>query len=554
MFQKTKVSTRRVRQIGQILAKYGFRIITDKLRMTRRIPLLRISLGKEASTHSKHERFRRALEDLGTPYVKLGQILSARPDLIGEELSIELSKLQDKVAPFSYYEVEKQIKEEFHKPINELFKDFEETPIAAASLAQVHKATMLDGTIVVVKVQRPNITDTIKQDIQIMHHLAELGEKYEPNWKRYQLPAMVEEFERSLRKELNFELESRNITKFQEIFKNDSRVVIPKVYKELSTNKILTMSFIEGTKLSEIIAGKEVRGLDKPLIAKLCVKAYFKQLLEYGFFHADLHPGNIIVLKQNKIGFIDLGMIGSLEKEKIDDLVKIFSNLLIGNVPRVILQLQTMDLIPDEVDTEKLKEDLTDLVETYHGTELHDANLGKIALDLMVLLTKYKIRIPKEYTMLSRSLYLIEATAVKLDPKFNAIEVFKPSMTKFIASKISPKEIFDRIKSQFFELDALSKTIPRSIRKILHVIENGKIILEFEHKNLDTFAHQIDRIVNKLIIAIIIGALIMGTSITIVASGSYPGYGLTPIAVGGFFLSIIIGFSFVLVSLKNINF
>jgi ubiquinone biosynthesis protein len=313
------------------------------------------------------------------------------------------------------------------------------------------------------------------------------------------------------------------------------------------------MGYIPGDSFSEIIAGKKIQGINKPLIAKICVNAYFKQLLEHGFFHADLHPGNIIRIDKNKIGFVDFGMVGWLEQGKIDDLSRLFMNLIDCDVTNIIIQLEAMELITKENDLINLREDISDLMETYYGLEMKELNLGKSATELMVLLTKHKIRIPKEYTMLSRSLLLVESSAKALDPEFSAVELFKPYLIKLVTKKFTPKEIFKRIKTQLFDLDSLSRTLPKNIRNILKVIESGKIKLEFEHKNLDVFANQFENITNKLSIAIIIAAIIMGCAMTMVATGNIEIYGLQTISFVGFALSIIIGFIFVFVSLRKVK-
>ncbi len=312
------------------------------------------------------------------------------------------------------------------------------------------------------------------------------------------------------------------------------------------------MSYVHGTSLSEIIAGKKVPGLNKELVAKLAVQAYFKQLLEHGFFHADLHPGNIMI-NNNKIGLVDFGMVGWLEQTKIDDLSRLFIYLIECDVSNIIIQLTAMDLINDDTDLLSLNEDISDLMETYYGLEMKEVNLGKSATELMVLLTKHKIKIPKEYTMLSRSLFLVESSAHSLDPEFSAVNVFKPYLIRLAAKKFTPNEIFKRIRTQIFDVDSLSRSLPKSIRNILKVLENGKIKLEFEHKNLDLFSNQIENMVNKLGVAIILAAIIMGSAIAMMAAVSLKVYGLQTLAFGGFALSIIIGFLFVFVSLKKVK-
>lgn len=551
VFKKEKINANRIALIVQTLVKYGFRSVAEKIGLKRVIPFIPIIKPSTVQVYNSSQRTKMLLEDLGPTFVKLGQVLSTRPDLIGEELSTELSKLQDSVEPFSYEEVEQVFKEEFGKPINSIFKSFEPVPVASASLAQVHKAFTKEGKLVAVKVQRANIKEIIHQDIQIMHYISKLAERRNSNLKKFRSPEIVEEFQRSLEKELNFKYEGQNILRFRGIFKDDPNIVIPEYFEELSSSRILTMSYVSGTPLSEIIAGKIIVGLDKPLIAKICVHAYFKQLLEHGFFHADLHPGNIFVEK-NKVGFVDFGMIGWLEQTQIDELSRLFLNLIECDVSSIIIQLTDMDLLTEDVDVASLREDISDLMETYYGLEMKSVNLGKSATELMLLLTKHKIRIPKEYTMLSRSLLLVESSAKALDPDFSAVDVFKPDLISLAAKKFSPKEIIKKIKKQIFDIDSVSRTLPKSIRNILRVIERGKIKLEFEHKNLDIFAEKLDQIMNRIVVAIILAAIIMGSSIAMVASNNLDIYGLPTLSVLGFFAAFVFGFILVVISLKKI--
>ncbi len=552
IFKEQKVSAIRVARIAKILVKYGFISVAEDIGIRNKIPFLPKKQTNLVNELDVHQRTKMLLEDLGPTFVKLGQILSTRPDLVGVKLSNELSSLQGSVKPFSYAEVESIFESEFNKSIGSMFKSFDRTPLASASLSQVHKAVTNEGKIVIVKVQRPNITDKIHQDIQIMHYIARLAERRNPDLKQFRSPEIVEEFQRSLDKELNFRLEGKNIERFETMFKGDLKVVIPKYFEELSSSKILTMSFIPGVPLTEIIAGKTIRGLNKPLIAKTCANAYFKQLLEFGFFHADLHPGNIIVMEKNKIAFVDLGMVGWLEQNQIDDLSRLFMNLIDCDVSNIIIQLTAMDLISENVDLISLREDISDLMESYYGLDIKKVNLGKSATELMVLLTKHKIRIPKEYTMLSRSLLLVESSAEALDPNFSAIDIFRPYLIKMVTKNFTPESIINRLKSKIFDLDSLSRTVPKSIRKILGVIETGKIKLEFEHKNLNLFADELGHIMNKLTIAIILAAIIMGSAVAMVASNNISVYGLPTLSVLGFIVALILGFLFVAFSLKSI--
>lgn len=554
LFKKEKLSTHRIKQIAQVLAKYGFEYAAERTHLKKRIPFQKHTHPEIIHTYNPYERAKMALDDLGPTFVKFGQILSTRPDLVGEKLSHELSKLQDEVKPFPYEEVEKEIKRELGKPVEEIFKTFDHNPLASASVAQVHRATLKNGKQVVVKVQRPEIEPIIKQDIQIMHYLAEVAQRHNPEWAQYRFTEIVEEFERSILKELNFGLEGKNIQRFWEMYKDDEHIVIPEYLPTYSSKRILTMSYIKGTPLTEIIEGKSKKEFDKPLIAKRASEAYFKQVLVNGFFHADLHPGNILILEGNKIAFVDFGIVGWIEQESINDLSKLFINLIDCDVRNIINQLIAMNLVEEDTDLDNLRIDISDIMEEYYGLDLKEVRLGETATQLMLLLTEYKIRIPKEYTMLSRSLLLVEGSAAKLDPSFNAIEIFRPYALKLAAQKLSPMKILNRMKTELLELEGMSRTVPRIIRNILSKLEGGKIKLEFEHKNLDTLAYSLDKISNKLSIAIIIAALIMGSAVMLVANNSAHITGLQTLSLLGFTLSTIFGFLLILTAIRKKEF
>lgn len=371
LFKKEKLSPKRAREIVQILAKYGFEFVSESTKLAKKIPFIR-KKNEIVKVYNSYERARMVLEELGPTFVKLGQILSTRPDLIGQAFSHELSKLQEEVTPFAYAEVEQQVKKELGKTIEEIYKTFEKKPYASASIAQVHRATTKDGKQVIVKIQRPNIEDKIKQDVQIMHYIAELAQKHNHAWEELKLPEIVEEFERSIVKELNFELEGKNIMRFTEMYINDSKIIIPTYYPKLSSKRLITMSFVKGTPFTELIEGTQNNEFDKPLLAKIGAEAYFKQVLLYGFFHADLHPGNMLAVKGNKIAFVDFGMVGWIEEESITDLSKLFIYLIDCDVKNIINQLTIMNLIDEGSNLENLKMEISDLMQSYYGLDLKE--------------------------------------------------------------------------------------------------------------------------------------------------------------------------------------
>ena len=551
-FKKKKLSSKRAREIVRILAKYGFEFVSEKTKLGKSIPFLK-KKNEITSTYNSFERARMVLEELGPTFVKMGQILSTRPDLVGQPFSIELSKLQDNVAPFSYKEVEHIVKSELGGSVEELFKSFNKKPIASASLAQVHLAVTKRGEKVAVKIQRPGIEEKISQDIQIIYYIVDLAQKYNNVWEEFKLTEIVDEFERSILKELNFELEGKNIMRFNEMYLTDKNIIIPKYFPTLSSKRIITMSYIDGVPFSKLIDSDKDYGFNKKELAQVGAKAYFKQVLVFGLFHADLHPGNLIAVKGNKIGIVDFGMVGWIDEESVSDLSKLFIYLIDCDAKSIINQLVIMDLLDDSVDVSNMRIDISDLMQTYYGLDLKEVHLGEVASKLMLLLNKYKIRIPKEYTMLSRSLLLVEGSALKLDPSFNAVETFKPFAKKLVVKKFSPIKLFEKFRTEVLEVEGLTRVVPRTIRNILAKFESGKIKVEFEHKNLDVFATSLDHITNKLVLAIILGSLIIGSSLAMLVTDSMHINGLPLITLIGFGFCAILGILLVFSSMQKIE-
>ncbi|MEA3430101.1 MAG: AarF/ABC1/UbiB kinase family protein [Nanoarchaeota archaeon] len=547
---KTNESKRkfgRIKEIAGVLTKSGFGYIVERIQLKRKLPFLKRlshyeSLEELDSTVPERVRF--VLEELGTTFIKFGQILSTRQDLIGEEFAKEFAKLQDNTPPFSYELVRTTIKEEVGRSIDSLFEEFNNKPLASASIGQVHKAKLKNGKIVAVKIQRPGIEEQIKEDINIMRKLAKLIEKHIPDWKYFNLPVVIDEFERSIKKELNYIQEKTNMNKFQSMFEDDENIVVPKVYDEYLTRRVIITEFIDGVKISEL--SKSKRHFNKQLIAKRGAEAFFKQVLVHGFFHADPHPGNLLVLEQNRICFLDFGMVGHIDKEFMDNLAQLFVFLIDYNVNGLINQLTNMGFINETIDIKSFKYDTMDIMDLYHGAQLKDIRLGKIISELMMLLVKYNITQPKEIILLSRALIIIEGIGKDLDPEFNIVVVCKPYAKKVIRQRISPRRIMDIIKDDFFEFEHFIKILPRTMKEIFSKIALGKINIEFEHKNLDRFSSNLERISNKVSFALIISALIVASSLIMQTDKGQLLFGFPILGIVIFFISAIMGLGLVI--------
>jgi ubiquinone biosynthesis protein len=454
------------------------------------------------------------LEELGPTFIKFGQMLSIRPDLIPLELCKELEKLQDKVPPFSNEKVEKQIFDEFKKPLNAIFNTFSSSPVAAASLAQVHLAELKTGEKVVVKVQRPGLKKIITADLNILSVLAQLMEKYIEETRLYNLPEIVNELKKALLKEIDFNTEARNIDKFRRNFKSDDSVYILKVFHDLSTKKVLTMEQIEGIKVSKV-EEIEKAGLDRKQIAINGMDAILKQIFTYGFFHADPHPGNIFILKDKRIAFIDFGMVGRIDEETKIQLSNILTAVIRQDVPGIIDSFISMGTIDEVVSFKKLSLDLTDLVESYYEIPLKELKMDKVLPDILNVISENKIKIPSDLFLLSRALITIEGVGKKLYPDFDAVTRTKPFVTKLIRQKYSPKMIAREIRGLARELYRFTRILPKDLTLIFNKIKKGKLKIEFEHRGLENLIFEMDKVSNRIAFSVVIAALIIGSSIVI---------------------------------------
>ena len=361
---------RRVAQILRTVARFGMRGAAERIRIGEKLHLT-IGRQEEAGIEKVGEnaRVRMLLEDLGTTFVKLGQMLSTRDDLVGQGLADELSKLQDRMKPFPSEQARREVEEQLGRRIKDVFSSFGDAPVAAASIAQVHRATLKDGTAVVVKVQRPGIEGTIKEDLRIMRYLADVLDKYVPEARRWNPKLIVDEFERSILKELDFRREAKSAMRMRDNFSGDEGIYVPEVHEGLSTGRILVMDEARGTKLSEVIRSRS-RKFNKTLIARRGADAFFKMLLVDGFYHADLHPGNILVMDGNVVCFLDFGRVGSVDKELAMSMLRLVSFALDNDPAGLVKQLSRMGLVNDSVDVEAFTEDMADLLDAYYSKRL----------------------------------------------------------------------------------------------------------------------------------------------------------------------------------------
>ena len=466
----------------------------------------------EISKMTPPERLRIMLEELGTTFVKFGQMLSTRQEVVAAGYAEELTKLQDKMRPFPSDQAKHVIEEELGKPVKELFKSFEDEPLASASVGQVHEAVLKNGDRVVVKVQRPGIENKVREDLRIMHYLAHQAQKHIPEVRKYDPVYLVDEFERSMMKELDFLREAKSATRLKENFKSDKSVYVPAVYDSMCTKRVMVMERVDGDKLSDIIS-KGSKRYDRHLIAQRCIRAFFKMVLVDGFYHADMHPGNIVVLKKGVICFLDFGRVGTIDRDVAESIFQLALYAVEDDVSGLVAHMVRTGMVDESINMDSFKADVSDVLDAYYSKDFADVKIGQMLADLMSVIGKYEFNRPREIAELTRSLLILEGVTMSLDPKFNIAEEFAPYAKTILPQGINMQRMIGVIKNDVLDMEYIAKALPMALRSFIRKIGEGKIKIELEHKDLMVFSADLDRISNKLSMALVVSALIVGSSV-----------------------------------------
>ena len=525
----------RYRKITSILARNGLVFFSNKMGKEERL------FQGEQQTGSLGYRVRLILEELGTTFIKLGQVASTRPDLLPEEIILELKELQDQVPSFSFEEAKGILEEELACSLNEVFRSFEETPLAAASIGQVHQAELLDGTKVVVKIQRPNIQTLIETDLEIIADLARIAENTLEWASRYQLREIVDELAKGLLLELDFSLEARNMEKFQKENKKLGYVVIPSCYWEYSTKRVITMDYIQGIKLSDSKQLEHI-GIENTVLAERISSTILYQVLEVGHFHADLHPGNVLALPDGKIALLDFGMVGQLPSYMRKNVASFVIALKNKSTKGIIRAISDLGMIPAEINQAKLNADVEAMREKYYHISFHDLSMGEAIHDLFQLAFLHKIKIPSELTLLGKALITVEGVVAELDPNFSVFDMAEPFGKKLLLDRFNPwmrmKTLLEDIPDYYYSL----KDIPTTMKQFSTSIKKGKIKVEIHSPQLDTLMKKVDRFSNQIAFSIVLLALsivMVGLIIGVALSGVNTVLWKFPIIEIGFGIAVL---------------
>ena len=528
---QTVRNLQRLREIAAVLVKYGWGDLVPRLgliggieRVRRRLAGVTEDPAAEALT--TEQRIRMAFEELGPTFIKLGQVLATRPDLIPMSLVEELRRLQDRVPPFPGEDAKREIEQQLGRPVEELFARFDVTPLAAASIAQVHRATLRDGTEVVVKVRRPNLETQIARDLDVLTSLAGLLEDNVPESRQFSPRAIAEEFRRSIWREIDLTKEARNIERFARNFRGDRTIHVLRNYPALSGKAVLTLEFIDGIKASDVTA-LEAAGIDRSDLARRGVEFVVKQIFQHGFFHADPHPGNIFVLRDGRIAPIDMGMMGQLDRDLRDALLELLVGVLLGDGGKIVALFRRLELVDESADLGALRRDAQEMIDAYNELPLEEVDIGVFIGELFEVLARHRVLVPPELLLTGKALATVEGVARILDPRLDPMQAMRPLVLRSYLERLADPRFLarDAIRAGEDTVTMLA-TLPRELTAIVTQLRSGRLTVKTE---MDGYRHaelERARSANRVALSLMVSALLVGSSILLASDGGPTVFGI----------------------------
>jgi ubiquinone biosynthesis protein len=533
----------RMREIARILIHYGWGDIVKRLGLGNLAERAGTMLHRQNSDEIKHlepaVRVRLAIEELGPTFVKLGQVLATRPDIFPPHWIAEFAKLQDSVPPEPFDVLLPQLEKSLGRSPFDVFQDLQTEAVAGASIAQVHLAKLQDGTPVVLKVRRPNVRNRIDADLRLLAHLARLVESEMPESRRFQPGKIVAQFAKSLRRELDLAMEGRNTDRFAQNFAGDKTIVFAKVYWEHTSEELLVMERIEGIPGNDLDSARAA-GLDLKKLAAHGADAVLKMVLIDGFFHADPHPGNVFYLPANRIAMIDCGMVGRVSLDRRDQI----ANLLAALVSKDIDELRDTLIVwagDASVDEDKLSADIDELIFNYESMPLKHVRFGVLLNELTTVMRENHLVVPSDLTMLFKALITLEGLGRQLDPDFQIIHHLTPFVKKVIVDRYKPVHLVKRGWRNLNNILDVATGLPRDLSRLLREARRGRVKIDLDLKRLDHFGHQLDHSTNRLTLALLTAALIIGSSIVMTVKGGPTLLGLPAFGFLGYFMASLFG-------------
>jgi len=529
----------RTREIVTILLNHGFGDVVERLRLMRYMRWWRrvvLRRPEPAPRVTVPERIRQTVEDLGPTFVKFGQVVSTRPDLVPAPIIAELEKLQEQVPPFSGNEAVRILEVELGAPVAKLFAEFDRIPVAAGSLGQVHRAVHFDGRVLAVKIRRPTVVHDVERDLSLMSELAILIERHFPEAEIFDPVGLVNQFARAIRREINFAREGRTMDEFRRLFRSDATLAIPAVLWDLTTEAVLTMEFIDGLKITDREA-LVATGLSPSEIAANGARIFMKMAFEFGFFHGDPHPGNLRILGNGVVGLIDFGMVGRLEEDKREQLIDLLLAVTQGNVRSCVDQVLVIGKPFRPVDRPLLTSDVRDFTEGYYGVPLEQINVGNLLTDFVNILSSHGIRYPADLMLLIRAIITLEGVASELDPGFNLATHLAPIMSGIVRDRYNPQRMAGRFIADTRVLLGVLHDLPIHVGRTLEKLSQDDLRIHLEHQHLDRLINEVDRSSNRVVIGLVMSSLIVASAL-VIRSGSTAAWW---IAVPTFAMSSLLG-------------
>ncbi|MHB0973637.1 MAG: ABC1 kinase family protein [Thiobacillus sp.] len=529
----------RLHEIASVMIRYGWgdlvRVLGISGVLERAGRVLHWHSTSEISQLEAPVRIRRALEELGPTFVKLGQVLATRVDMFPPHWIDEFEKLHSQVPAVPYELLHADLVAAIKGEPREVFAEFDPVPLAAASIAQVHRATLKDGTRVVVKMRRPGIEGMIQADLRIMDHAARLLESEMPDSRRYDPVQIVSQFRRSLNRELDLVKEARNIDQFARHFADEPLVQIPRVYWEFSNERVNVQEEIIG--MAGVAPDRlRAQGLDPKLLAARGADAVLRMVLEHGYFHADPHPGNVLFLPGNRIGMIDFGMVGMLTNARRNQIVDLL-HALTRKDEQALLQV-LLDWSGESVgDEDRLAYDVAELMQSYDDLQLKDVKIGGLLNDITAVMRDNNLFLPADLTLLFKTLITLEGLGQQLDPEFHMIDHVTPFVERVIQQRYTPQALLARGRKSVRETLEVLADVPRDLRHLLRDMRRGRVKVDLDLKRLDQFGHQLDRASNRLTMGILTASLVVGSSIIMTVKGGPQLFGLPFFGLLGFLIA-----------------
>ncbi|RJQ43998.1 MAG: AarF/ABC1/UbiB kinase family protein [Gaiellales bacterium] len=530
----------RIRQISEVAVRHGFGYYFERHDLRNLLPRAK-KRRQERRPGSRGEHIRRVLEELGPTFIKFGQVMSTRPDIVPPDIIVELRKLQDDVPPFPVELAYESIESQLGLSVERLFLEFEDEPIAAASIGQVHRAVLPGGDRVIVKVQRPEAESMIRADISVLYQLAQLLRDHTRQELFFDPESVVDQLARTVQNELDYRVEARNAERFGLNFHNDPDVKIPRVYWQYTTSRVLTMEYLDGTQIVDVDTDAMTMP-ERKALAQRIADAWLKQVFQYGFFHGDPHPANIMLLDGGAIGLVDFGITGRLSENDRQNVISLFLDVIDERVERIPKRLEALGVeFPREKERDFVIE-VRDLFTKYYGASLGEIDAVGVMRDVFTTIFRLQLKLPSQYLLLDKTIATLEGIGTQLCPDFNVFETARPYARAFMRQRFSPASVYERGSSEVMNYLNAFRDYPFQLHDTLEQVRKGEVRINFVHRNLEDVMRRMTVLTNRVVMAVVLSSLILGSSIIgLFAEGGPRLMGISVFALFGFLASGFFG-------------